>query len=325
MHTPDFWQHDNFLSKLLAPAAWVYGLGAALDQRFTIPRHAPVPVISVGNVTAGGTGKTPTALALAAMLQAMGETPHIVTRGYGGRQKSPHRVQENDDWRHVGDEALLLAAAAPTWVSRDRFAAAHAAAKAGATLVICDDALQHHRLHKDISLLVVNAAYGLGNGRIMPAGPLRERWSVRLKNRIDAVVVIGDGDVPALGSLQPIYRAQLQVSGDANTLKTGRFLAFAGIAHPAKFFATLQTHGAMLAATRRFPDHHPYSREELLQLIDAAYKLQARPITTTKDAVKIPTDLRAQVDVLPVKLAFGDIATLQHYLCEKLATARRAD
>jgi tetraacyldisaccharide 4'-kinase len=273
-------------------------------------------VICVGNLVAGGAGKTPVALALAELLKARGVGVHILTRGYGGRLPGPLRVElEVHDAGDVGDEALLLAACAPTWVARDRLAGARAAAAAGAAALVLDDGFQNPALAKDLSVLVIDGTYGLGNGRVMPAGPLREAPG-RALARADAVVLIGEdraGIETWLGG-RPLLRAELVPAPDAPDLAGQRVLAFAGIGRPEKVFATLEACGAELVERRAFPDHHPYGRSELDALIARAAALDARPVTTEKDAARLPADLRAAVAVLPVVLRWGDPAAAARLL-----------
>lgn len=306
MKTPRFWQTNNSTSCLLAPLSAAYALGAWADRRFTTPQLAPLPVIAVGNVTAGGAGKTPTTLALIPLLRAMGHTPHILTRGYRGACLTAHRVNDGDDWRIVGDEALLLAKAAPTWVGRNRLASARAAAAHGATILICDDALQHHALHKNVTLLVIDGAFGIGNGKLLPAGPLREPLASATK-RCDAAIIIGE-DVQQLATqlTLPVITAKLIPSNDTAFLSGSNWLAFAGIGRPEKFFNTLCACGATLLATKSFPDHHAYSAQDITQLIANAEKLGASLITTEKDAVKIPPAYTDVIRVLPVNLRFDE-------------------
>jgi tetraacyldisaccharide 4'-kinase len=229
MKTPEFWKSTHSISTALLPLSMLYRLGAWLDRKCSTGQGAPVPVIGVGNVTAGGAGKTPTTLALVSHLRALGYTPHIVVRGYGGRALHAHRVAEHDTWQLVGDEALLLAQAAPTWVGRDRRASIAAAATHGATIVICDDALQHHALACDIMLLVIDGAYGIGNGRLLPAGPLREPLPNAIA-RADALVMIGDDTQAITATLTlPIIHARITPTMDTATLQGLRVLAFAGI------------------------------------------------------------------------------------------------
>jgi tetraacyldisaccharide 4'-kinase len=321
MRTPHFWQQRNWCSNLLLPASFLYGLGAMLDRRLTLPQRAALPVISVGNATAGGAGKTPVTMALIPLLQSLGATPHIISRGYGGSATAAHRVTLGDDWQQVGDEPLLLAHAAPTWVAAKRIDAARAAQAAGASMVVADDAHQHHALAKDISLLVIDGNYGIGNGRLLPAGPLREPFDVAL-SRADAVVII-DEDRHGLRSTinKPLFIARLAPQGDATWLNNTAVFAFAGLARPQKFYDMLGVLGANIIGTHDFPDHHPYRRDEIEALVAAAKEKGATLITTTKDAVKIPADLRAQMRVLEVAIQWDDETALHQWLSERLSRA----
>ena len=317
MKTPRFWQSRNAASTALLPAAALYGLGAWADRTFTTPRRAPVPVVSIGNATVGGAGKTPTTIALVPLLRAMGHTPHILTRGYGGADLSAHHVTTTDTWQQVGDEALLLAHAAPTWVGRDRLASAHAAAAEGATILLCDDALQHHALARDLSLLVIDGAYGIGNGRLLPAGPLRESLHSAAA-RSDAVILLGADAHHLIPQLHlPTITAEVRYTGDPAFLTRTKWLAFAGIGRPEKFFATLRALGAELVATRAFGDHHPYSDADMEALRQHAAAMGASLITTSKDHVKLPASSASQIVRLPVELVWQDMSALR-ILLEKL-------
>ena len=318
MRTPRFWQQKNWLSNLLLPASFLYGLGAMLDRRLTPPQRAALPVLSIGNVTAGGAGKTPVTMALIPLLQSLGQQPHIISRGYGGSATAAHRVLPSDDWQQVGDEPLLLANAAPTWVATKRMNAACAAQAAGANMVVADDAHQHHAIAKDVSLLVIDGHYGIGNGRLLPAGPLREPFAAALA-RADAVVMIGEdrhGLSPKIN--KPIFTASLAPQGDTAWLNRAKLLAFAGLARPQKFYDTLISLGANIIGYQDFADHHPYTRSEIESLIAAAKIQGAILITTAKDAVKIPTDLRSQIRVLEVAIQWKNEAALRQWLAERL-------
>ena len=319
MKTPSFWQSRNFLSTALLPASLLYRAGAWADRRLATPQRVARPVISVGNITAGGAGKTPATLALLPVLRALGYTPHILTRGYGGAAHHAHLVTETDSAASVGDEAVLLANAAITWVGADRVASAHTAIAAGAGVLLCDDALQHHALAKDISLLVIDGPFGVGNGRLIPAGPLREPFATAI-TRADAVIVVGE-DTQRLATqvTLPVFNASLQPMGDTSFLARTKWLAFAGIGRPEKFFTTLRSLGAELVATQAFPDHHHYREDELATLLARAEKASAALITTEKDAVKLPPALRSRVHVLPVQLTFADPASLSQWLAKKLS------
>ena len=315
MRAPEFWSRNGALPTLLAPLGLGYGLGTRLRRALVRPVKLPVPVICVGNLVAGGAGKTPVALACLAALKDRGA--HALTRGYGGTAAGPLRVEPN---RHeaalVGDEALLLARAAPTWVARDRAAGAQAAVKAGARAIFIVDGFQNPALVKDLSLLVVDGAYGFGNGRLIPAGPLRETLPDGLA-RADAVILLGAdeaGLAERLGTGLPLLRAELAPGAEAAELKGQKIFAFAGIARPEKFFRTLREAGAELAETRGFPDHHPYGAREAEGLLARAETLGARAVTTEKDAVRLPAGLRARFMVLPVTVAWRDADTLSALL-----------
>jgi tetraacyldisaccharide 4'-kinase len=318
LQAPEFWARPGLVSDLLAPLGWAYGAAGATRRAMTQAGRAGVPTICVGNLTAGGAGKTPVVLSLAAMLRARGRRPHILSRGYGGSRKGPLQV---DPTRHsaseVGDEPLLLAAAAPCWIGADRIASARGAIDAGADLLLLDDGFQNPALRYDVALVVIDGGYGIGNGRVMPAGPLREPAAPALK-RASAVVLIGAkattldlGDLPVLAArLAPI---------EASELRGARVFAFAGIGRPEKFFATLRELGAELVWTRAFPDHHPYSEGELAALESASRAKNAILVTTEKDWVRLPMPWRAKVRALKVALGWGDEAALTRVLAPTLA------
>lgn len=322
LRPPRFWAAGNGSAwpALLSPAAALYGLGNHFNRMLTRPQESGIPVISVGNLVAGGAGKTPVVLALAAKLALLGHRPHIVSRGYGGRLTGPARV---DLQRHraadTGDEPLLLAQAAPTWIARRRPSAARAAASAGASCIIADDAHQTYSLARRISFLVIDSDYGFGNGRLLPAGPLREPLADGLA-RAGAVIVIGDGAaaLPGFGAL-PLFRARLVPDAtDASRLRGRRVLAFAGIARPEKFFASLQQVGAVVVDRRSFPDHAAYSEDAIMRLIEAAQAQDAVPVTTEKDLARFPTEARPMVECLRVALRFDDDEAVDAFLRERL-------
>jgi tetraacyldisaccharide 4'-kinase len=311
MRPPDFWRAGTRAPwpLLLSPLTLLWRIGAAL-RGGSLP-DCGLPVISVGNLVAGGAGKTPTALAVAERLLNRGHRPHFVSRGYGGRLRGPHRVDPAADSAiDVGDEPLLLAAVAPTWVARDRHAGAMAARAAGADCIVLDDAHQNRSLRKTVSLVVVDAEYGFGNGRVMPAGPLREPVESGL-GRADAVVLIGEGVVPALG-LRPVLRAAIEPADDV--LQHKRVFAFAGIGRPEKFFTSLLDLRCELAGAVPFPDHHRYTPDEIIGLVDEAVAARAVLVTTEKDAVRLPPEARAMVQTLPVRLHLRDGQALDRLL-----------
>jgi tetraacyldisaccharide 4'-kinase len=303
----------------MSPLGYAYATAGLLRGALARPRRVAAPVICVGNLVAGGAGKTPTALAIGDWLKGRRRTFHFLTRGYGGKLAGPVAVQpDRHDAGAVGDEALLLAARAPTWVARDRAAGAMAAVAAGAEVVVMDDGHQNPSLYKDISVVVIDSGYMFGNGRIIPAGPLREPIARGLA-RADAVVAVDDpGLVRRLDALcdfrGPVLRARLAPTAAAYRLIDVPVVAFAGIARPAKFFATLQAVGARLLSCHDFADHHVFSPEEIIGLVDVAQAAGARLVTTTKDAARLPREARTMVEVLEVDLEFDVAAALDGLL-----------
>jgi tetraacyldisaccharide 4'-kinase len=307
MKSPDFWRTDNAISRFLAPLGRVYGWVVARRLDKADQFRPAVPVICVGNIVAGGAGKTPVVIALARHLQAKGRKPHILTRGYGGSEVGPRAVDlDRHDSARVGDEALLLATEAPTWVARWRPDGAVAATAMGADLIVMDDGFQNGSIAKDLSLVVVDGAYGFGNGRPHPAGPCREPAAVGLE-RADAVVIVGEDERGvtdlARGLGLPVLFAKLVPDAQAAAGLMGvKVVAFAGIGRPEKFFETLKQAGARLVTTNAFPDHHAYDRKEIEDLAAEAQANEAILVTTAKDHVRLPSDLKARVRVLPVSL-----------------------
>ena len=317
---PAFWDRPpGLLADLLSP------IGAACDAAGYLRRvishsyRAPIPVVCVGNLVAGGAGKTPVALALSDWFTEHGVLVHVVTRGHGGRLRGPVRVDPNrHDAVAVGDEALLLTARAPCWVARDRAAGICAAVAAGAGAILLDDGFQNPTVLKTLGLLVVDSGYGFGNGRVIPAGPLRENLRRGLA-RADAVVMIAaEGETSRtetlrLGCRAPVLNAVLApVNGEG--LAGKRLLPFAGIGRPEKFFATLRALGAVIVGTRAFPDHHPFRVAELEGLGRDAKRLGARLVTTAKDIVRVPPARRPGIEVLKVEIRWLEPTALARLL-----------
>lgn len=312
MRAPEFWsRRDPGLARLLRPLASAWTLAGRLRRRLVQPVRVSVPVICIGNLVAGGAGKTPAVIALAEACAERSLAPHVLTRGYGGRLEGPTRV---DPARHrpddVGDEALLLARVAPSWVAGDRIKGAKAAIAAGARIILMDDGFQNPSLGKDRSYLVIDGGFGFGNGRVMPAGPLREPVEDGLA-RADGIILIGADTTDVVATLPPsipIHRARFTPVAGAEAIAGRAFLAFAGIGRPEKFFATLKSLGANLRAARAFPDHHPYTPDEIMRLAEEAQAADAELITTEKDAVRLAPEVRAMVRVLAVALTWDDPA-----------------
>lgn len=317
MRPPEFWRAEASgrdaalaLRALLTPISWVYAAAAAQRFRATTPRHAPAPVVCVGNLTVGGAGKTPIVRAIRARL---GQGAHTLSRGYGGRIEGPLRVTPDMDAREVGDEPLLHAADGPAWIARDRFAGAMAAAQAGAHAIVMDDGFQNPSLAKDLCIVAVDPLYGIGNGQVFPAGPLRERLADGLA-RADAIIMLGaDVGRPSWleGFAKPLLRARLAPIANP---PDGKLVAFAGLARPEKFLETLEAAGADVVEFVPFDDHHVYTEENLNLLAQLADDHGATLITTEKDAARLAPEWRTRVHVLAVAAQFADTAALDALL-----------
>ena len=312
MKTPAHWKSTNLLSILLWPFGCLYGLATMLRLCFKKPQKVPARVICVGNLTAGGTGKTPVSIALAKMLQQHGRHPFFLTRGYGGKlqdiQVDPliHRAAE------VGDEPLLLTRQAPVIVNRRRFEGAQKAVAAGADTIIMDDGFQNPSLYKDLSLLVIDGEFGLGNGFCIPAGPLREFASAGLR-RAQAVILIGADKHHLAEKIKlPVFRAQIEPQRPE--IKNQRVIAFAGIGRPQKFYRSLQNCGFEIVKTFDFPDHHFYQQNELQHLVNEAETSKAELYTTSKDFVKIPSCFRNKIKVLDIDIIWQDPERLAEFI-----------
>jgi tetraacyldisaccharide 4'-kinase len=302
MRAPSFWtlQRPNLIANILRPLGWVYGRATARRLR-QVGYRARVPVICIGNLNVGGTGKTPTAIALIARLNARGVTAYVVSRGYGGTQTEPLLVDPNHHAASlVGDEPLLLSAFTPTIVAKDRAAGVRLAESLGAKVILLDDGFQNPSVVKDFSIIVVDGAVGFGNGLCLPAGPLREPVAVGLA-RADLVLSIGAPlrDVPHI-------LGRLEVLPMGMDWQGARVIAFAGIGRPQKFFDTLRAQGAHILRAESLGDHATLSDALLARLHQQAMAQDAQLVTTEKDAVRLPPRFRAHVLTLPVRLQIDD-------------------
>jgi tetraacyldisaccharide 4'-kinase len=330
MREPAFWQPpSSWLSRLLMPLAAIYGeiAGHRMARKGVA---VGIPVICVGNYHVGGAGKTPTTLALVALLRELGETPVVLSRGYGGTLAGPVQV---DAGRHraadVGDEPLMMARGVPVVISRDRVAGAALARSTGASVIVMDDGFQNPAVAKNTSIIVIDGDRGLGNGRVLPAGPMRAPLDLQVA-RTDALVIVGAGraadavatQVAAKGA--PVFRAQLRPAEESLAALQGRrVLAFAGIGDPGRFFRTLRSVGVDVAAEKAFPDHHPYTADDIATLVAQAQREALTLVTTEKDMVKL-RGLNGAESIVPfaVTLAFDDDAALRGFVMERLNRAR---
>ena len=316
MKTPTYWKHKNFTSDLLWPLGRIYNCATNLRIKLKSAKKVDIPVICIGNITAGGTGKTPVAVSIAALLQKQGKKPFFVSRGYGGSLKNIVVNAQKHTPQQCGDEPLILARQAPVVVNPDRYAGALTAAQNGAELIIMDDGFQNPGLHKDLSFLVFDGNFGLGNGRCIPSGPLREDLESGLK-RADAAIIIGT-DRCNLRSRFDIPCFSAQIAPAPLKIKNPHITAFAGIGRPSKFYRSLKDCGFNLLKTHDFPDHHCYSEEELFALISEAEKLGADIYTTSKDYVKIPSELKNRFKVLEIAIQWEDETALLDFILKRI-------
>lgn len=313
MRPPDFWTRDDpqsvQLAQWLSPLGWFQGASVAYKARNAQPFRPRARVICVGNLTLGGTGKTPIAIAIARVLSACGLHPVFLSRGYRGNARGAVAVDPvNMTASEIGDEPLLLARAAPTIVARDRRAGAELADSHGFDVIVMDDGHQNFKIEKDLSLIVADAATGFGNGYVFPAGPLREPVAQGLA-RAQAVILTGEGEVPLGDYAGPVLRARL-VPSQANDLRGKRVVAFAGIGRPEKFYATLRSLGAEIISARDYADHHAYSASEIARLHARARAQDAALITTEKDYMRLAPMHREGILMLPVEARFEDAHAL---------------
>jgi tetraacyldisaccharide 4'-kinase len=311
--------------RLLRPVSKIYAW--AVERRFqqAQPYRSALPVICVGNLTAGGTGKTPFALLLAKELKRLGERPAFLTRGYGGHRGGPRWVDRDlDRAADVGDEALLLSRVAPTLIARDRAAGASAieAAAGAPSVIVMDDGLQNPTLAKDLTVALVDASRGVGNGEVLPAGPLRAPLAFQL-SLVDAIIVNGvpqakDRSAEGAGTWLkrqfpgPVLAATAGAAGDTAWVRKARLVAYAGIANPSRFFSLLERLGGRMIESVVFPDHHPFTERDAERIMEIGARHKALLVTTEKDWVRLlghggrRGQLRDASRVLPIRLALDD-------------------
>ncbi|MCB1681684.1 MAG: tetraacyldisaccharide 4'-kinase [Alphaproteobacteria bacterium] len=323
LKTPAFWYRANNtrsvpLAELaLTPLSWLYDSGRKLKTLGITPQNAKIPVLCLGNIVSGGSGKTPAVQSIRKILitAALTKNPFILSRGYGGNLSGPLKVDpSNHSSANVGDEPLLLAAEGPVIVSRDRPAGARLAEKLGADLILMDDGFQNPSLKKDISFLVMDGQSALGNGKLLPAGPLREPLDEALE-RTDAVILIGDDKESMqkrIPSRIPVFLAEIQPRSSLDS--HADYFAFAGIGRPEKFKNTLESQHIKIAGFKSFADHHPYTHKDIEILLREAKEKNAKLVTTEKDRMRIPVSLRDKIDVLPIELKWNNPERLVEFL-----------
>ena len=291
MRAPSFWEHNGLLPRFLTPLGNFWQDRTNKNYLRKKPKVLTAPVICVGNAVAGGAGKTPVVLSILEKIQNHKINAHLLSRGYRGSVRKTILVDPNiHTAKDVGDEPILLAAKGPTWVSKNREIAGIQAVGAGAEVLILDDGLQNPDLYKDLSILVIDGNYGFGNGKGIPAGPLRDSVENILK-RTDAIVIIGE-DKQGLGKtfkdMKPILYAEFKPAKEDHSIVGKRVIAFAGIGRPTKFFKTLSDLRCDIIERKSFPDHHLYSRKDIRKIMNLAKINNATPVTTEKDFVKLP-------------------------------------
>jgi len=294
----------------------LFRLGTKIRKLISKEREAKLPIICVGNIVIGGAGKTPVALKIGNMLKKAGYNPHFVSKGYGGLEKNNTLVNDWHSPKSVGDEPLLLSEIAPTWIGIDRNKSISLAAEKGGDCIIMDDGFQNPTIHKDFSIIVINAAQEFGNKRVMPAGPLRESIKRGL-SRTNLIVVIGEITEYLKKTIPdhiPVIPAKFNIFNESKIFKGQTITAFAGIAYPEKFFSSLREQGAKVVKEIIYPDHHIYDENDLLYLAETANKNKSILVSTKKDFVRIPKSYRSLVSTLNGEIKFEDENLLKEIL-----------
>ena len=314
--TPHFWTELSWQSVILFPVSYIWRFGHYAQQKVLNTKETEIPVICVGNLTVGGSGKTPVVITLCRFLSGIGKSTSILTRGFGGKEKGPIFVSTNlHQSLDVGDEPLMMAHSLDVCVSRNRpLGANHILDKKKYDCIVMDDGLQNPTLKKDLNIAVFDGKFGIGNGFLLPAGPMRQKLEVGIQN-IDLVIFNGK-DETGLGQKIPphipIFTGELQPDEEiVEKMKNRRVYGFAGIGNPSRFFKTLNDIGADLVGEAHFADHHPYTDADLTQLYEEAIQSGAELVTTQKDWMRLPTDWRDRVLTVPVRIHFSADDTIK--------------
>ncbi len=324
MKTPGFWyKKSSGFEKILSPVADLYTKLGRRHREKSQAKKLAIPVICVGNIVSGGSGKTPTAIALLQLIQSskISLSPFFLTRGYRGKISGPERVDDTHDPALWGDEALLLSRYAPTVVSKNRYAGGMLAQNLEADLILMDDGMQNYSLTKDITFCVVDGTMGFGNEAVVPQGPLRQPLEDGY-SLTDAFIIIGTDEQNLASKIpptKPTFHASLKVKSDFNLSKTQPYIAFCGIGFPQKFETSLKNEGLNIIDFKSFGDHHGYTPRDIVDLGNLAEKKNARLITTEKDYARLPDFFRKQfVDVLPVEIIFDNPDMIVDFIKDKL-------
>ncbi len=326
MREPWFWRSHSMTAKVistaLSPAAALYDLGQRARWRLTTPATPAIPIVCVGNASLGGVGKTPFAIMIFQMLSEAGFTCQFLTRGYGGSEPGPVKVDiTKHDHEHVGDEALLLAQHGPVWVARDRVAGARAAINDRAEVIVMDDGFQNPTVKKTVSILLLDAEDPDGNGRVFPAGPLREPVA-RARNRANVTIAVGPDPENAQSAAQQMGSPFAAWLEPVDTPETQTLVAFSGIGKPDKFFNSLRRDGFEIVKAVSFPDHHPFTDRNLAALKKIAAKADAALMTTEKDLVRLPSPFRDEVLTYPVRMRINAPEAMMDLLRSAIDAAR---
>lgn len=328
MKTPKFWydtKKTSLCATLLTPFAGIYERAANLHRQNSNPQAVSAPVICLGNLVAGGSGKTPTAISLMKLLRETNFflSPTFVTRGYKGKIIGPERVDDSNNAAFWGDEALLLARCAPTYVSANRYDGAEAAIFGGADAVILDDGLQNYDLQKTVSFAVMDGRMGFGNERVIPSGPLRQPLEDGI-TRTDAFILIGEDFRDSMSKIpadKPIFRATIKVRDEVDLPNTP-YIAFCGIGFPEKFKATIDSKNIDCVGFKAFADHHAYTMDDMSKLVDEALEKKARLLTTEKDFVRLPDFAKKSlIDVLPIEIIFDDPDAILNFIRNRMSSS----
>ncbi len=320
--TPDFWYKNNSLiTKTLSPLSFIYNAIHKANTKIQKENSVDIPVICIGNLIAGGSGKTPTAIAIHKLIKdyKIKENPSFLTRGYGAKNPETRFISVHEPTHDTGDEPRLLLKHCKTIISKNRYTGAMLAQKEGHDVIIMDDGLQNKTLKKDISFLVIDGKFGFGNRKTIPAGPLREPVKTGL-HAVDAVILIGEDTHNLNKQIPPnipIFNASIKA--DTTNLNTSEsYIAFCGLAHPKKFFNTLNRERFKISKTYEFADHHHYKNAEIENLLNEAQENGAKLITTEKDMMRIAPEYSNIISTLPISIEFTDAQQLQDFLKNKL-------